>query len=78
MGEFLRGFGARTHYGSASPPSAGMSADPSSGQAGMPNPVIRVERVAADLCLGPLIGQSPSVKPPSDDGFITIHRPPSR
>ena len=32
-----------------------------------------VEHVAANLCLGPLIGQSPGVKPPADNGLVAIH-----
>jgi hypothetical protein len=74
MDEFFRGFGARTHYGSASPPSAGMSADPNGGGHAEPRHPVEHVHVAADLCLGPLIGQSPSVKPPSDDGFVTSSR----
>jgi NAD(P)-dependent dehydrogenase (short-subunit alcohol dehydrogenase family) len=42
-----------------------MSADPNSGwHAKRRHPV---ENVASDFCLGPLIGQSPGVKPPADD-----------
>jgi len=33
-----------------------------------------VEDVAADLCLGLLIGQSPGVKTPAEDGFICTSR----
>src|SRR5437868_5531090 len=33
-----------------------------------------VERVAPDLRLAPLVGQSPGVKPPADDGFVSTHR----
>ena len=33
-----------------------------------------VQHVAADFCLGLLIGQSPSPKTPSDDGLVSIHR----
>jgi hypothetical protein len=32
-----------------------------------------VEHVAANLCLGVLIGQSPGVKPPVDNGLVAIH-----
>src|SRR5919199_2906388 len=32
-----------------------------------------VEHVAPDLRLGPLIGQSPGVKAPADDGLVSIH-----
>src|SRR5690242_16996442 len=32
-----------------------------------------VEHVAPDLRLGPLIGQSPGVETPTDDGFVSIH-----
>ena len=32
-----------------------------------------VEHVAANLCLGPLIGQSPAAKPPADNGLVAIH-----
>ncbi len=33
-----------------------------------------VQDVAADFRLGPLIGQSPGMKAPTDDGHISIHR----
>jgi hypothetical protein len=48
-----------------------LSADPDGGrhtERGHP-----VEHVAANLCLGPLIGQSPGVKPPADNGLVAIH-----
>ena len=32
-----------------------------------------VEHVAPDFRLGPLIGQSPGVQPPADDGLVAIH-----
>ena len=32
-----------------------------------------VEDVAPDFCLGLLIGQSPSVKPPADNGLVAIY-----
>jgi len=32
-----------------------------------------VQDVAADLRLGLLIGQSPSLKTPSDDGLVSVH-----
>ena len=33
-----------------------------------------VERVAGDFGLGPLIGESPGVKTPADDGLVSVHR----
>src|SRR5258708_25422000 len=33
-----------------------------------------VEDVAADPCLGLLIGQSPGGKTPADDGLVSVHR----
>src|SRR3954463_3874757 len=33
-----------------------------------------VERVAGDFGFGLLIGQSPSMKTPADDGLVAIHR----
>ncbi len=48
-----------------------VSADPDGGrhaERGHP-----VEHVAANLCLGLLIGQSPAVKPPADNGLVAIH-----
>lgn len=33
-----------------------------------------VEDIASDLCLGPLIGQSPGVKTTADDGLVSILR----
>src|SRR6202171_882834 len=33
-----------------------------------------VEHIASDFCLGPLIGQSPGVETPADDGLIAKHR----
>jgi hypothetical protein len=33
-----------------------------------------VEDVAANLCLGLLVGQSPGVKTPADDGLVSVHR----
>ena len=48
-----------------------VSADPDGGrhaERGHP-----VEHVAANLCLGLLIGQSPDVKPPADNGLVAIH-----
>jgi hypothetical protein len=32
-----------------------------------------VEHVAANFCLGPLIGQSPGAKSPADNGLVAIH-----
>ena len=32
-----------------------------------------VEHVASDFRLGPLIGQSPGVKAPADDGLVAKH-----
>jgi hypothetical protein len=33
-----------------------------------------VENVAPDFCFGPLIGQSPGIKAPADDGLVAKHR----
>ena len=33
-----------------------------------------VDDIACDLCLGPLIGQNPSVGTPANDGLVAIHR----
>jgi hypothetical protein len=33
-----------------------------------------VEHAAPDFRLGPLIGQSPGVKAPTDDGLVAVHR----
>jgi hypothetical protein len=32
-----------------------------------------VENVAPNFCLSPLIGQSPGVKPPAENGLVAIH-----
>ena len=55
----------------ASPLSPRVSADPDGGRhAERRHPV---EHVAPNFCLGALIGQSPGVKPPADNGLIAIH-----
>src|SRR5271156_3344421 len=48
-----------------------VSADPDSG--GHTERRHPVEHVAANFSLGPLIGQSPGVKPPADNGLVAIH-----
>ena len=53
-------------------PSAFVSANPSGDRHAEPRHPI--EHVAPDLCLGPLIGQSPGVKSPAYDGFVAKHR----
>jgi hypothetical protein len=53
-------------------PSAFVSANPSGDWHAEPRHPI--EHVAPDLCLGPLIGQSPGLKSPTYDSFIAKHR----
>lgn len=55
----------------ASPLSIVLSADPDGDRHAEPGHP--VEHVAADFCLDPLIGQSPGVELPSDDGLVAIH-----
>ena len=56
----------------ASPLSPRVSADPDGGRhAERRHPV---EHVAPNFCLGALIGQSPGVKPPSNDALVAEHR----
>jgi hypothetical protein len=38
-----------------------------------PGPDHQIEDAASDFCLSPLIGQSPGVKPPADNGFVAAH-----
>ena len=71
--DLMRGGGRWCINGSlvAYPHSSRVSADPDGGR----QPLYRhpVEHVAPNFCLGPLIGQSPVVKPPADNGRVAIH-----
>jgi hypothetical protein len=56
----------------ASPVPACVSADPGGGRHA--EPLHPVEHIAADFCLGLLIGQSSGLKFPADDGLVAKHR----
>ena len=56
----------------ASPVPVRISEDPGGGRHAEPRHP--VEHIASDFRLGPLIGQSPGVESPADDGLVANHR----
>jgi hypothetical protein len=63
---------AREAVSGAHLPSAFVSANPRGDWHAEPGHPIK--HVAPDLCLGPLIGQSPGLELPTDDSFVAKHR----